>query len=493
MPNRSGLRLSPLFVIGLLVGVVPAQGFTDPAPPTVAVLAEQAASAPTKYPELRTHRAPRPRREDAVSSDWPGFLGPTRDSHSPETGLLAEWPAAGPKLVWEMRRGQGYAGPAIVGQRLVFTHRLRDEAHVDCLHAETGERFWRFSYPCTYRGDYIADGGPRATPLIADGRVYVHGVAGELHCLDPATGRVVWQRNTTTEFEVGDDFFGVVSSPLLVGDLLIQNVGAPDGPCVAAFDARTGKMVWGSGKPWGPSCASPMLGRVRGRARVFVLAGGKSRPPTGGLLVLDPQDGAIDFAYPFRSRLFESVTGSSPVVGEDWVFLSSAYGVGSAVLGLDGEGGYRELWKSRRLGLEFPSAVLERGHLYLIDGIRDRAGAVVCLDPRTGREVARTELNWSETVDLRGSRTEIACSVGQGTLLHVDGRFLCLGDNGHLLRLELSPEGARVLDRVRLFNASETWTPLAISRGLLYVCQNRRSRSGDEPARLLCYDLRAAE
>ena len=86
------------------------------------------------------------------------------------------------------------------------------------------------------------------------------------------------------------------------------------------------------------------------------------------------------------------------------------------------------------------------------------------------------------------------CLVAWNTaLLHADGATMCLGDNGHLLWLELAPEGATVISRVSLFRANESWTPPVLSRGLLYVRQTTRERFGAAPARprLMCYDLRA--
>lgn len=468
----------------------PAPRFKDPGPPTVNTLTEVDPPTAKTYPGLRFIRAPNKLHADAVTEDWPGFLGPRRDCHSRETHLLKTWPAEGPKVVWEMERDAGYACPAIAGDRLVFTHRRGDEVFIDCLQASTGKRFWRFKYPCTYSGVYIRNGGPRSSAEISGEQVFVHGVNGRLFCLELASGRVIWERDLQKEFETPDDFFGVVSSPLLLGNLLIQNIGAPNGPCVAAFDKTSGKLVWGAGDQWSLSCASPVTALVHGQQRVFVLAGGESRPPTGGLLVIDPATGAIDFEYPFRSRTYASVLASSPTVGNNWVFLSSSYGVGSKLLALDQDGGHRLTWKNRHIGLQFSNAVLRDGHLYLIDGVPDQAGAFVCLDPATGKPIQRTDLVWDETIEIEGKKHEVSFGVGEGSLIHADGVFLCLGDNGHLLSIEATPKGTKVLARSWLFKARESWTPLALSRGLLYACQNNRGRWGGKPARLICYDLR---
>ncbi len=467
--------------------------FADPAPPQVHELPALAPSEPATFPELRFHAAPKPLAADAVTEDWPTFLGPRQDGHTRETRLSKTWPDAGPELVWEMERGQGFACPVVQGDRLVVTHRVGNETHVDCLQAETGRRWWRFSFPTAYRPRYISDAGPRSTPLISGERVFVHGVTGGLYCLDLLTGRVVWMRDLHTEFGLSDGFFGVVSSPLVHGELLIVTLGAPGGPTVAAFDRASGKLVWGSGTRWGADCSSPVLAGMGEQQKLFVLTGGESRPPTGGLMVLDPRTGALDFEYPFRSKTFESVNGASPVVAGDRVFLTAAYNTGSAMLERKEGGGFTELWTTRHIGIEFANPLYVEGHLYLVDGVHDSAGAIVCLDPSTGKELARTDLDWMETVVYKGEEQEISASIGTGSLLHADGRFLCLGDNGHLLWLACTPAGAEVLARAKLFGANDSWTPPVVSRGLLYICQNGRERFGDRPARLLCYDLRENE
>ncbi|MEM0982429.1 MAG: PQQ-binding-like beta-propeller repeat protein [Planctomycetota bacterium] len=444
---------------------------------------------------------PRPLSPDAVTSDWPTFLGPTRDSRTPETGLRADLEADPPDLLWEYEIGTGYAPPAIVGDRLVCTHRVGDEIHIDCLDPLTGERRWRHSYDTDYQGEWIRDSGPRSSPVIEGNRVYIHGVDGVLLCLELGTGEVVWRRDISDEYGIDDQFFGVVATPVIYGGTLIQNIGAPKrGASVAAFDLETGKTVWTAGDRWGPSCASPVIAQMHGEDRLFIVTGGETRPPTGGLMVLDPKTGKVLLEHPFRSRTYTSVNGANPIVAspDGVVFLTAAYNVGTARLDIEPDFGFTETWRNRRVGIEFSTPLDVGGHLYMIDGRGDRVGSVVCLDSVTGKEVSRTEVIWDETVFYNGRELEVPLSIGNGTMILAPGmgdrRALLLGDQGDLAWVELKPEGAEILSRVGLFRASETWTPPAVSRGLVYVCQNSREKFGRErnPPRLLCYDLRAA-
>ena len=112
----------------------------------------------------------------------------------------------------------------------------------------------------------------------------------------------MWKRDLRTEYKVPQDFFGTASTPLVEGELLILNVGAPGGPCVVGLDKATGREVWRAGKEWGPSYASPVPAVIHGKRRVFVFAGGESEPPTGGLMSIDPATGRSISSFPWRSR-----------------------------------------------------------------------------------------------------------------------------------------------------------------------------------------------
>lgn len=475
------------FAAGLHAGAVE---FTDPAPPDVAPGAPPAPAAPAVNPDAVVHAAPRPPPAGARGVDWPHFLGPAHNQTSPETGLRAAFPAGGPALVWAMPKGEGYAGPVVAGERLVLFHRVGGEEVVECLHARDGRRFWRVAYPTAYRDRYGYNPGPRASPAIAGGRVFTFGAEGRLHCIDLASGRIEWRRDLHAEFQVPRNFFGVGASPLVVDDVVILQLGAPGGPGVAAFDVATGRLRWGAEREWGPSYATPVPATWRGRPRVLVFAGGESRPPTGGLLVLDPATGAVDARFPWRGTRYESVNAAAPVALAEGVFLSECYGSGGALVTAAPDGTAVAAWTNRSFGVHFMSAVRLGDLLVGVHGHGPQDAEFVAVEVTTGREVWRDQPVWTETVaEARGPR-EIRTGLFRASLLVVDGQVLALGEFGHLARLEVSRAGLRVRERAWLFAATETWTPPVLSRGLLYVCQNTRDAVAGTPPRLLCYDLR---
>ena len=468
------------------------KSFFDPAPPKINSLSDKAVPEAKPHPDVTFHTKPKPLPEGAVTHDWTSFLGPRHTPISTETKLLRDLPENGPPLVWEFEKGTSYTSPAIAGNRLVYLHRIGDVERVECLHPETGELYWEFEYPTDFRDRYGYNNGPRASPVIDGDRTYTYGALAQLHCLNLKTGELIWKRDIAKEFNVPQDFFGTASTPLIEDDRLIVNVGAPGGPTVAAFNKKTGKMIWGAGTEWGPSYASPVPAVVHGKRRVFVFAGGESRPPTGGLLVIDPDDGTVDFTYPWRSRSYESVNASTPTIVGNQALISASYKTGAVMLDMLPNGGREVAWVNPTFDLHWTTAVHRDGYLYAFPGRNEPDAALSCVNLKNGKEMWRTVLEWKETVQVRGRPREIVTSTFRGSLLLVDGYFLALGEHGHLLWLDLTPEGYKVLSRASLFKAREIWALPVLSRGLLYVSQNTRGILDGSSPRLLCYDMRAS-
>jgi outer membrane protein assembly factor BamB len=428
------------------------------------------------------HAPPRARSADAVNEDWPGFLGPRRDARSRETRIDHSWDSAGPKLVWEAPRGEGFAAPVVVGQRVLHYHRVGKVARLEARVLETGVLQWVYEHPCEYRGEIAADSGPRAAPLVHAGLVFVHGVEGTLHAVELEQGKRVWARDLARDYATPESWFGVAASPIARGEKLFVNVGGKDDACVVALDLKSGNELWrAAGEPqWGADYASPVLAPWGDAERLFVLSGGRTRPAVGGLLVIEPEKGAVEQRFAFRSRSATSVNGCSPLVENDAVFLTASYGTGSVLLQRAEDGALRERWRTSRIGVRFAQPLFLDGAIVLVDGVANQAGAVVGLDPASGTELWRCE----PAAD--------AGSLGEGSLLAVDGRVLALGDGGDLFRLRVAKDAAAIEARAALFEAPDSWTPLVIARGLLFVCQNEPDRRRGNSPRLLCFDLRAA-
>src|SRR5262245_5828196 len=197
-----------------------------------------------------------------LAADCPQHLPPSRDGHSAETGLLRAWPKDGPARLWTRDVGAGWAGPAVVGDRLILFHRVGDEEVVEALDAANGKSMWKSTYRTRYVDDFNFDNGPRATPLVADGNVFTLGADGDLRAWDFQTGKALWARNVNKDYRVGKGFFGAAASPMLAGGKLLVNVGGK-GASVVAFDPAAGKELWKAGDDE-VSYSSPVLAKIDG-------------------------------------------------------------------------------------------------------------------------------------------------------------------------------------------------------------------------------------
>jgi outer membrane protein assembly factor BamB len=457
-------------------------------------------AAPRAYADgmvsVKHHAAPRELAAGARTEDWSAFLGPAHNGVSRETHLRKTFGEGEPRLLWSVARGASYAAPAVAGDRLFHFHREGEHDLLDCHHRETGAHIWRQRISTGYTDRFNFGDGPRASPVVDGERVYVFNPEGKLQCLATADGKVLWSQDTAEKFDARPDFFGVGSTPLVLDDRLIVQVGAPVRPSLVALNKLTGELLWQAGQDWRAGYASPIPANMRGEMRVFALLGGDSDPPVGGLLVVDPAGGRVTFEFPFRSRRYESVNASSPVIADDRVFISSSYGTGGVALQAVAGGGFEVAWKTRDLGCHFATPIVREGYLYGIDGSRRNNTQIACLDWKTGKTIWTHQPEWPDDIAGNGGGARVrgagrqTFTPGLGSMIWADGAFLILGEYGHLVWADLSPKGYRELDRTRLFAADETWTNPVISHGLLYVVQNKPDRRTQERPRLLCYDLR---
>jgi outer membrane protein assembly factor BamB len=391
----------------------------------------------------------------AGAADWPQFLGPERNGVSAETGLRQTWPSQGPPVLWEKKVGAGLSGPVVAGARLILFHRLADREVVACLDAASGAEHWQFPYPTAYTDDLGVphDEGPRATPVMADGRVYTLGAEGRLHCLDVETGKKIWGRDVNTDYAVPKAYFGVGTSPLLEGNLLLVNVGGR-GAGIVAFDKDTGKEVW-KATSHAASYSSPVAATIDGVRSVLFFT-------REGLVGLDPATGTIRFSKRWRARFDASVNAAVPLVIGDQVFLSASYNTGAVLLRVR-PNGLDEVWKSDAvLSNHYNTSVHHEGFLYGLDGRQEQGVRLRCVELKTGT--------------VRWSQEGFGCS----SLILVEGNLVCLTEDGDLVLVEATPAAYREKARATVLT-KPCRAHLALADGRLY---------GRDGKRLVCWNLK---
>ena len=176
---------------------------------------------------------------------------------------------------------------------------------------------------------------------------------------------------------------------------------------------------------------------------------------------------------------------------DDKVFVSASYRTGGALVQVRPDFTYEVVWTTQEFALHFNTPIYRDGFLYGFDGRNQGDASLACVDVTDGQVVWREFPEWTETFEQGGRNRQIRLGTARGSLLAVDGHFLALGELGHLLWLDLTPDGYQEISRTWLAAASESWTLPVLSRGLLYVLQNTRDvLTGTGPC-LRCYDLRA--
>ena len=388
-----------------------------------------------------------------AANDWPQYLGPSRNGIYEGPALADTWGANGPKVVWRKQVGQGFAGPAVVGNRVILFHRVGNEEVVESLDAATGNSMWRYAYPTRYRDDFGFDEGPRAVPVVADGVIYTFGAECQLHAVDLAKGTRLWSEDTMKRFGVPKGFFGAAGSPLVEGGRVIANVGG-DKAGIVAFEAKTGKVLWAATDD-DASYSSGVAATIGGRKLGVFLT-------RDSLVGLDPASGMVQFQRRWRARIAASVNAATPIIVGDEIFVSAQYGPGAGVLRVNGSQ-LTDVWTSDDvLSNHYATSVFYNGYLYGFHGRQEFGPSFRAVEFQTGT------VKWSQE------------QFRAGSVLLAGDRLLITREGGELVLASASPQAFKPIARAQILQGVVRPYP-ALADGLLYV-RNENT--------LVCLDLR---
>lgn len=425
----------------------------------------------------------------ARADDWPQWLGPRRDAVWRETGIVDQFPAGGPKIRWRTPVNPGFSGPVVASGRVFLTDRKLDPGakvnaddpfdrsivhgteRVLCLDEASGRILWHHEYPAPYSVSY--NSGPRASPVVQNGRLYTLGTEGHLFCFDSQRGSVIWSRSFKKDFGAKTPLWGFAAHPLLDGDRLICLVGGK-GSVVVAFHKDTGKELWRALSARDPGYCPPVIIEAAGRRQLIIW-----HPEA--LAALDPETGRTLWSVPQSIRQNVSIT--MPRQLDDLLYVTSFYN-GSLMLRLDSaKPDATVLWRTKKvsekdtqhLNALMTTPLLEGGHIY---GVCNH-GQLRCLDARTGERV------WENlALVTRGELLECA----NAHLVKNGDRVFLAAENGDLIIARLSPHGPKEISRWPMLKPTlsyqgrdVTWAHPAFANGCIYA------RNDQE---IICADLR---
>ncbi|HOC57098.1 MAG TPA: PQQ-like beta-propeller repeat protein [Verrucomicrobiota bacterium] len=367
----------------------------------------------------------------ASGSDWPRWRGPDLNGISTERGWQAQWPAAGPKQLWQAAVGTGFSSFSVSRGRVYTMGNTSDTDWVFCLDANTGKALWKHSYACPLAPESF-EGGPCATPTVADGHVYTFSRQGHVFCLDAKTGAVAWSRNLNQELGLAIPRWGCAGSVLIEGNLAVLNMGSAG----VALDKQSGKVVWVSDKSAG-AYATPVPLKLDGDRCLLIFS-------RQSLIAVNAATGGQRWSYPWKTSY--DVNAADPIVAGDKVFICSGYNHGGALLKVSARAA-EAVWENKNMRNHFNTCVLWRGHLY---GPDDSGLRCVAFD--TG------ELKWAYG------------QFGKGSLVVADDKLVALSDKGELIIAEAVPAAFRPISRAQVLKG-KCWTTPVLANGHIY-CRN---------------------
>ncbi|HJZ55001.1 MAG TPA: PQQ-binding-like beta-propeller repeat protein, partial [Gemmataceae bacterium] len=334
--------------------------------------AEYFANRPAPSPGLSV-RAVGP----VAPADWTGFRGARRDGVVSEPAFRG-WDGSAPHERWRHPVGPAWSSFCAVGE-LLFTQEQRGDAEVvACYRADTGDELWASGEPGRH-SDPPSGVGPRATPAFAEGKVFALTTGGMLVCLDAASGQGVWKVNLGEKLGASKPTFGLSTSPLVVGDLVIVNPASVSAPRLVAFAAATGEQRWAADGTGTEGYSSPHLATIHGSEHVLVFNG-------AGLFGHDPRSGRELWHYDWKAANNEPTAVQPLVLPDGRVVIGGGnVGLGTRCVAVRKQGAgwaTAEAWKTTRFTPKFNDVVARDNHLYGLDN-----GGLTCLDLADGRQV----------------------------------------------------------------------------------------------------------
>jgi outer membrane protein assembly factor BamB len=380
----------------------------------------------------------------SLQGAWPQFRGPGRDNINAESIPLAQsWGESGPKVLWRIPVGEGFAGPIIWRGRVYLTdydHTNKFDA-LRCLSLNDGKEIWRYAYPTKVKRNH---GMSRTVPALTDKYLVSLGPKCQVICVKPDNGELIWQMDLVRQFNAEVPPWYAGQCPLIDGDRAILATGGD--ALLVAVDCITGQVVWKSENPlnWQMTHASITPMDFQG-TRMYIYCG------SGGVAAVSAVNGSI--LWQTTEWKISIATVPSPLdVGEGRVFLSGGYNAGSMMLKMeqqDGKWTVKTLFRLKPavFGATQHTPVFHQGHIF---GIRPD-GQFVCLD-LNGKSV------WESGADSR---------YGNGPFLFAGNYAYLVNDNGLLTLAEATPSGFKKVAQSKVLQGPDAWGPLALADGRL--------------------------
>ena len=402
------------------------------------------------------------------AEDWNQWQGANRDGNWNETGTLTKFPQGGPKVLWRADVENGYAGPAVAGNKVFLTDFVRAEGdptpdpgkkseltgteRILCFDMQTGEELWKHSYECNYKFSY--PNGPRITPAVDGDRLYTIGAEGHLLCLNTDDGSVVWSKDLKKEYSMPlAPHWGFSAHPLVHGDKLFCVVGG-QGSIAVAFEKNTGKELWRALSAKSPGYCPPTLINAGGTEQLLIW-----HPES--LNSLDPETGKTYWSFAMEPAYEMSII--APVKHGDYLYATALMGT-SILLKLDRDKpAASEVWRNKGVHPDHNPPLLVDGHIFGVDA----KGQMRCFELESG------ERKWESLATAPGGRPANAAT---GFIVKNGEHYYVFTETGELIVARMSPESFEELDRAQILeptsrtgNRNVVWSHPAFANKCMFA------------------------
>jgi outer membrane protein assembly factor BamB len=404
------------------------------------------------------------------AQDWPQYLGPERNSTSPQKNILREWPESGPEVLWTKEVGLGNGGPIVKDGRIYFLDRNDSIGdNMRCFDLATGEEYWNYSYEAP---GSVRFPGTRSVPAIDGNHVYSCGHNGDLYCMDINTHQPVWNKNIWTDFGGGEiPRWAIVQCPLVYEDMVIVASQAP-GAGVVAYDKLTGEVKWTTPPLGREGYVSPAIVKIGDEDHVVMITASRGRgaDQTDGKVVgIDPGSGKILWEYTNWQCIIP--IPSAYDAGEGKVLIIGGYEAGAAMIRVEKQAGgdyaVTELYKNVDFGAHTKPPILHEGYFYAQYSTNRRRDGLVCMS-------MEGELMWKTGRDP---------GFNKGSMILADGLVFATDGEKTLYLIEPDPSGFKALasaDVLEIVSVAEprygnqNWAPMALADGMLLIRDQHR-------------------
>ena len=385
----------------------------------------------------------------AAADPWPGWLGPNRDGHSPDTGLLKQWPDAGPKLLWKVDNlGAGWSSVAVANDRIYITGNSAEQQMLLCFDLN-GRPVWKVVQgpKCSHQ-NYP---GARSTPTVDGDRICVTGGEGLVTCHKASTGEILWKREMVSEMGGKVGGWRYAESVLILDQMAIVTPGGKN--AIVALDKTTGQTVWKADVSGTAGYSSCIV--LRGQGSTLVVNGSGN-----GLIAVDAKTGRRVWTHNFAAGNMANVP--TPAYADGYLVWGVGYGKGAICFKASQTGNtwnFTEAWTTKDLNCHPGNYVVAQGCVY-----GKGKGGLVCVELKTGKTL------WA----MREA------PAGQASW--ADGRLYTANDTDTAGLVEASAAGGKLVGKFQVASTGRTWAYPVVAGGRLYVRYH---------SNLYCYEAKA--